>query len=126
MSSRRFKAFSLLLCFSGTYFFAQQSAERSRFPRRITTRTDAIVRGNVHPLARNEFDRGPAEDSMPMERMTLAFKPTEAQEADLDGLLAEQQDPASANYHQWLSPEEFADRFGLSSEDFTRVADWLR
>jgi subtilase family serine protease len=41
-------------------------------------------------------------------------------------LLREQQDPTSANYHQWLSPEEFADRFGVAAPDFQRVVDWLR
>jgi hypothetical protein len=37
-------------------------------------------------------------------------------------LLAQQQDRASAQYHQWLQPEEFADRFGLSSTDVAKAA----
>ncbi|WP_045767027.1 S53 family peptidase [Xanthomonas albilineans] len=33
-------------------------------------------------------------------------------QAGLDALLAEMQDPQSPHYHQWLKPEEFASRFG--------------
>src|SRR3954464_8282927 len=32
-------------------------------------------------------------------------------QAELDMLLAGQQDPASAGYHRWLSPEQFRERF---------------
>ena len=38
-----------------------------------------------------------------------------AQQAALDRLLADQQTPSSPNYHKWLTPEQYADRFGLSS-----------
>ena len=56
----------------------------------------------------------------------MFFKPTEEQQADLNELIEQQQDPASRNYHQWLSPEQFANRFGLSSNDINKVAGWLK
>jgi subtilase family serine protease len=28
--------------------------------------------------------------------------------------------------HRWLTPEEFADRFGISRNDIAAAADWLR
>jgi len=40
-----------------------------------------------------------------------------AQQAALEQLLKEQQDPASPNYHNWLTPETYADRFGASAAD---------
>jgi len=85
-----------------------------------------MVRGNLHRLARAEFDRGPVEDSLPMENVTLMLRSTPAQQAALEELLREQQDPSSANYQQWLSPEEFADRFGLPTAEFNQIAEWLR
>ena len=61
-----------------------------------------------------------------LDRVTLVFKPTQAQQDSLNTLLLEQQDPSSPNYHKWLTPEQYADQFGLSQNDFNRVADWLQ
>ena len=55
----------------------------------------------------------------------MMFRPTDAQQAELGKLLQEQQDPSSPNYHHWVSPDEFADRFGLSQNDITKVVAWL-
>lgn len=41
-------------------------------------------------------------------------------------MLTDQQDPASARYHQWLDPEEFADRFGLSRGDLAKLVVWAQ
>jgi len=49
-----------------------------------------------------------------MQGMKLVFRLTPAQQSSLDTLLRQQLDPASANYHRWLTPEQYADRFGLS------------
>ncbi len=84
------------------------------------------MEGNVHPFVREGRDLGRADASLGMQRVTIMFKSTGEQQAALDTLLAEQQDPASANYHRWLSPEEFGDRFGLSQADVDKVASWLR
>ena len=37
--------------------------------------------------------------------------PAAAQQADLDHLLEAQQDPSSPQFRQWLTPEEYADRY---------------
>ena len=63
---------------------------------------------------------------MQMQRMTLFFQPTAEQQAALDKLLVEQQDPTSPNYHKWLTPEEFGDRFGISAQDINTLTAWLR
>ena len=41
-------------------------------------------------------------------------------------LLRQQLDPSSPNYHKWLSPEQYAERFGVSPSDMSRAAAWLR
>ena len=43
----------------------------------------------------------------------------------LDQLLAEQQDPSSPNYHRWLTPQQFATRFGPTAADLQTAEDWL-
>ncbi len=48
-----------------------------------------------------------------------------ANEADLDAFLAAQQDPSSPEYHHWLTPEEFGERFGQPAEVYEQAARWL-
>ena len=45
--------------------------------------------------------------------------------AQLESLIAQQQDPSSPLYHQWLTPAEFNDRFGPAAEDVAKVERWL-
>jgi uncharacterized protein (TIGR03437 family) len=84
-----------------------------------------VMRGNTHPLARPEFDRGTAPGGLPMERMLLVLKRSPEQESALRELLDEQLDPHSPNFHRWLTPDEFGWRFGASSVDIRAVTSWL-
>src|SRR5690242_1727293 len=101
----------------------------SRSSERITKAIDdrMTVRrpGNRHPLARPEFDAGATAPETRMERMMLVLEPDAAQQQELEALLAAQQDPESPQYQQWVSPEEFGRRFGVSERDLNRVTDWL-
>jgi subtilase family serine protease len=82
--------------------------------------------GNVHPLARPEFDAGPAPSSLPMERMILVLKRSADKQAELDRFAAALHDRSSPDFHRWLTPEEFGNRFGPSSDDVDAVAGWLK
>jgi subtilase family serine protease len=98
---------------------------RNRITQPMESGKRAVVSG-VHPLARAEFDRGPAAGGMRIDRAAMVFKLSPAQQSALDKLLAEQQDPASPNYHRWLTPEQYAERFGMSEDDLAKVSDWLK
>ena len=102
-----------------------EAASHDRILHKIEKTSSFAVRGNVHPMAQAANDRGSVGRLFRMERMTMTFKPTDPQEADLNTLLKQQQDPASPNYHKWITPEEFADRFGISANDLTQIVDWL-
>jgi hypothetical protein len=45
-------------------------------------------------------------------------------QAALDGLLKNLQDPTSAHYHQWLTPEQFTQQFGPTEADYQKVVDF--
>jgi subtilase family serine protease len=60
-----------------------------------------------------------------MERILLQLSSSPEQEAALAQLLAEQQDPASPRFHQWLSPEQFGEQFGAAPEDIATIVAWL-
>ncbi|HTU33779.1 MAG TPA: S53 family peptidase [Candidatus Acidoferrum sp.] len=81
--------------------------------------------GNVHRLALPQFDQGGVDPAMQLGTITLMTAPTVAQEQALKQLLAQQQDPKSSNYHKWLTPEQFASRFGLSQNDIQQITAWL-
>jgi hypothetical protein len=108
---------------------ADQSSQATPVRARVTQPVDAQnlipLRGNVHPLARAEYDRGVAPDDLPMERMLLVLRRGDDQEAALRQLLEDQQVKSSASYHAWLAPEEFGQRFGPADADIQAVTDWL-
>jgi subtilase family serine protease len=65
------------------------------------------------------------EASFPMEHMILLLQPDRAQQAALDELVDQQQDPKSSQFHKFLSPEQFAARFGASQNDIAKISGWL-
>jgi subtilase family serine protease len=103
---------------------AQQPQQR-RIVRPIDNASAVRLRGTLAPRVRAGLDRGPVAAAMPMQNMSIVFSRTAAQNAELDQLLVEQHDQDSTNYHKWLTPEEFGDRFGLAEEDVKYVAGWL-
>jgi uncharacterized protein (TIGR03437 family) len=60
-----------------------------------------------------------------MDRMLLLLRRSPEQDAALLQLVEEQQDPASAHFHQWLTPEQFGEQFGPALEDTGKIAAWL-
>jgi len=81
--------------------------------------------GNVHPLAQAQYDQGPADESRLISPITLVLKRSAGQQAALDILLRDQQDPGSSQYHRWLTPDQFGERFGFSQADLKSVSTWL-
>jgi len=81
---------------------------------------------SLHPDAQPEHDLGPVDPSVKLTYMTMLMDPSPSQQKTLDQLLAQQQDRSSPNYHKWLTPQQFADRFGLSQNDMNKVTAWLK
>lgn len=81
--------------------------------------------GNVYPLARPEFDQGAAPSDLAMDHMLLVLTRSAAQEAALETLLKQQQDPTSPQYHKWLTPQEFGAQFGAADSDIQTITNWL-
>src|SRR5215469_4053472 len=103
----------------------QTPAAPARIRQAIAETQLARLKGNVHPLARPEFDRGPVADSTPMSRMLLVLQRSPEQEAALQTLLGEQQAKDSPNYHNWLRPQQFGAQFGPADADIQTVTTWL-
>jgi len=115
-----------------TFFlgFGSLSALAQRPVARITAAINNAERtqiaGSRSPRALAADDAGAVPAGTKLQGMTLVFSRTAAQEADLQALLAAQQDPASPLYHQWLTPDQFAARFGVSDTDIAKTEAWLQ
>src|SRR5690349_11446884 len=99
--------FICLLLIAPAFLAAQNPRPASRIRGSIETSAPVELRGRIPLLAQPGFDRGPVDPSLPLPDLALLFKPSPEQHADLEQFLVEQQDPSSANYHRWLTPEEY-------------------
>jgi Pro-kumamolisin, activation domain/Bacterial Ig-like domain (group 3) len=98
---------------------------RSRIVQAVDESRRMTLFGNIHPLARAEFDHGAMDDAAPLHRMVLVLRRGPEQEAELQRLIDQQQDKSSSIYHQWLTPESFGSAFGPSDRDLSSVTGWL-
>ena len=81
-----------------------------------------ILAGNHPDEAAEIVGAAAASASRPLAmHLTMALR----NGAELTRLLADQQNPASPQYHRWLTADEFTGRFGPTDGDLARVARWL-
>jgi subtilase family serine protease len=85
-----------------------------------------ILPGNRHPSAVPQFDLGAVDPQYPMERMILTLLPDSAQQDALAQLIEAQHNPESPFYHCWITPQQFAQAFGVSEDDADRLKEWLQ
>jgi subtilase family serine protease len=100
----------------------------SATPDRITSPVVSSVRtrtNGVHPLATKQNDLGRVGGAKVFRRMVLLLQGSDAQKSELAQLLKDQQNPKSAQYHKWLTPTQFGERFGPSDNDMAKVTGWL-
>jgi subtilase family serine protease len=107
-----------------------QSATPEQAAPRITEAIDEAHRttlsGNVHPLAVARYDKGEASSSTPTGSIQLTLRRSGAQQLALTQYLSDVQNPHSANYRKWLTPDEFGARFGISDADLDTLETWLQ
>ncbi len=102
-----------------------ETSQPDRIQGAITNSPTVMLQGNIHPKAQPQYDMGPVESSLKPGYITMVLQPTAAQQADMKQLLKDLQNPSSPNYHQWLAPEQYAARFGVSQHDMTKIVNWL-
>jgi len=107
---------------------AQGSKVKSAAPARLLIPIDerdlVTLRGTVRKALTRDRDLGPVEDSMPM-HLYLVLQRTEGQQADLENLIARQQERTAPEYHKWLTPQQFGARFGAHPDDIAKLTNWL-
>jgi len=124
-SLRRLSIFGSLAAFAlaVTALAAQTSAPRIQAE--ISSSAASTLQGSLHPLAQAQYDSGRVPADTRLNGISIVFNRSAAQQADLEALIAAQQNPSSPLYHQWLNPDQFAARFGMAQSDMNKVQAWL-
>src|SRR5436305_15221758 len=116
---------SVMILLSLVFTLAAGAASSNSHKRNVNDDDTVPVRGNVHPNARPEFDLGPTNQSLRYEKMVLVLEPRRSAKDSPEALVAQLHDPASPLYHQWLTPQQYGKRFGISDDDLAAVTAWL-
>lgn len=82
------------------------------------------LRGSVRADFTADRDMGPVEDEHPL-RLYMVLQRNPAQQAELDNLIERQQQPTAGEYHQWITPRQFGERFGVAAQDIVTISAWL-
>ena len=98
----------------------------SRIHSEITNAASSPLKASKPLMAEVQYDAGRLPADTRLEGIILVFNRSAAQESAVKALIAAQQDPSSPAYHRWLTPEQFAARFGLSDSDLTKAQNWLQ
>jgi hypothetical protein len=115
----------LVSCLVAIVCAANGWAQASRITQTIDSSRPATLAGHLHPKAQAAADQGRVAPSLPLPYITLTLAPAASQQADLQELLSAQQTKGNSDYHHWLTPEEYAHRFGLSDADIDKITQWL-
>ena len=121
LSRSRSASFLLILALAGVL----TAQPRPRITQRVDSTRLTRLGQTTHPLTRSGRDLGRAARDLPMERIQMQLSGSPEQEAALEQLLADQHDPASPHFQEWLTPEQFGERFGPAQQDIDAVVAWL-
>lgn len=125
-----FVSFVFTIALSPLRAAAQVSAEKPQISSRIVLPIDESVRVTIqrstHPMAKPALDIGALDGTTKLKRMILVLGGSSDQEYQARTLLDSQHTGGSPEYHRWLTPEEFGQRFGPSPQDIGQVTGWLQ
>src|SRR5271157_2586649 len=82
--------------------------------------------GNTRPEMKLGKDGGPVSDGLMLEHMYLLLNHSPQQERAAEELVNQLHDEKSPLYHQWLTADEVAQRFGPAEADVKIVSGWLQ
>ena len=116
-------------CSFGLFTVFLASTIHAQSPHPLITRQVSAemttLSGHVLPGISHANDLGTVDDSLPL-RLYLVLRRSPEQQADLDNLISLQQQPTAAEYHHWLTPQQFGLRFGAAQQDIAKITSWLQ
>ena len=118
-------ALTLAVLVSGATLHAQ-AGRAGLISQAVDESARVVLSGNTHPLATRAADRGAVSPSMPANRMLLLLRRSPEEEVALDSMIESLHDRNSANFHKWLTPQQFGAQWGAADSDIAAVTAWLQ
>ena len=84
----------------------------------------AVLPGHLPAWATPAADRGTLPDTQKVELLFALTRAPQVQAA-FEQLLADQQNPSSPRFHQWLTPQQVGAQFGPTQHDLDALTTWL-
>jgi len=85
----------------------------------------AALPQGVAPWVAARNDLGAVDDALELSHITIVMKRSPERQQAFEEFLRQQQDPASPDFHHWLSAAEVGARFGAPAEGIEAVSAWL-
>jgi hypothetical protein len=102
------------------------AVQQRRINKPINDRETVRLPQTTHTWTRQARDRGRVAADLGMDRVVVTLSGSPEQEAQLETFLADQQNPSSPHFHEWLTPEQFGERFGAGAADVDSIVGWLQ
>jgi hypothetical protein len=104
----------------------QTAMSQTRITETIKNEQRVTVSRTTSPLLAKSVETGRLPGGQNLGRMLLLLAPSVEQEQAAAQLVSDLHDPSSPSYHQWLTPTEYGQRFGVADADATLVQQWLQ
>jgi len=103
------------------------AGEASRITQTVNN-TDRVTIPKTHLnfVAGSAFSSAPLPDSTVMNHLQMVLKPSAMRQAALESLIVNQHNPKSAQFDQWVTPQQFGENFGVTDADIAAVTAWLK
>jgi subtilase family serine protease len=107
-------------------------AAEDRIREPVETTAYVPVQESVSPKIRQanlgniDNDLGILDPGTRISGIKLVLAQSSLQRRDFDQFLEEQRDFMSPYFRNWLTPEQYGERFGLSENDLARISSWLQ
>jgi subtilase family serine protease len=106
--------------------YGQPAGQPTRTIREAVNEASRVtLAGNTRPEANSLNDRGIVSDDFKLDHMLLQLTRSPEREAALKQFIDDLHNPQSSNYHKWLTPDQFAEHYGVAQEDVATVKGWL-
>ncbi len=108
-----------------TPVYAQVNGARPVITERIDEGKLQRLAGNTRRETARSIDRGALPNNFAMDHLQLQLRRSPEQDQALQQYLDDLQNTSSANFHQWLTAQEYGQRFGLAQQDLDTITSWL-
>jgi Pro-kumamolisin, activation domain/Bacterial Ig-like domain (group 3) len=99
---------------------------QARITSAIQNNQRVTVAESTPSVVAKSVDTGRVSGSQNLGRMLLMLTPTSDQELAAKNLVSALHDASSPSFHQWLTPAQFGQQFGVADSDAAQVQQWLQ